>query len=87
MLKYKMKHNADGGVQFVRQVEEVKEEGLTQAQVQWAMQHDWFVRTCRCQPQDNTQGFVIGALVRHDVKEAETMVFTNFEELKAWAGY
>lgn len=73
--------------------QQVKGSGLSKSQVAWAMRHDWFVRTCRCQPSDNTQGFVIGVVVRQeDVMpdgkvEVENVVFTGFDELRAWAGY
>lgn len=50
---------------------------LTLPQINWASEHEWFVRA-----EDG------GVLVVEDVPgEPRLLVFHNFEFLKAWAGY
>lgn len=53
---------------------------LTQSQVDWAAQHDWFVSSSVVE-----SGFLV--VVWHDVEPDWTLTFDNFDELYAWAGY
>ena len=63
---------------------------MTKNQVDWASEHDWYRGYYIA---DNNGG--IAVLVRPDTGETGTLcyfgkpaiVFTDFNELKAWAGY
>ena len=64
----------------------MNQQGLTEQQVKWASQHDWFIKTVRCQDAEQYE-FVIGVVVRDDLVATETQIFTDFQELRNWAGY
>jgi len=49
-------------------------------QDQWAAKHDWYI-TSTITPEGH-----LGAVVRADIGEG-TIVFTNYVELRQWAGY
>lgn len=53
--------------------------GLSKAEIEWASQHDWFIRS-------SDQGYVIVRDWTKDGKEVPAM-FQDFNKLKAWAGY
>lgn len=66
---------------------------MNKQQVNWASQHDWFVKTVRCQVAEQYE-FVIGVEVREvllKIEEGEyqeeILNFTDFKELREWAGY
>lgn len=69
---------------------------LTSQQVKWAKQHDWFVKTVRCQVVEQYE-FVIGVEVLEQGTQllengtskeySELKHFTDFKELRNWAGY
>ena len=55
---------------------------MTQAQIKWASQHDWY------------QGFHNGSVLALDriidakgLVSCVTLAFSNFDELRRWAGY
>lgn len=54
--------------------------GLTKQQMQWASQHDWFMRA------SESEGYVV---VRDwDLAGNEVAAyFSSFAKLRAWAGY
>lgn len=55
--------------------------GLNKAQMEWAKQHDWFVEAF-------VNSFNLYTVVTRPAFEGDTeTVFTNFKELKDWAGY
>lgn len=49
---------------------------MTNKQIAWAAQHDWFIRS-------TPMGTVV---VRNDVEEG-VLSFDNYLKLRAWAGY
>ena len=55
---------------------------MTIQQVLWARKHDWFIKT----QADIFKG-VWCILVRDDMVVGNTLSFTDFDELKHWAGY
>lgn len=56
--------------------------GLSQREVAWAMQHDWFVVTCM-----DSKG-LLGVEVRNDNPcDPDPVRFFDYTELRAWAGY
>ena len=55
---------------------------MTIRQIQWAMQHDWYYYTGT----NSVTGEDI-VHVRCDMVEGRILDFTNFKELKEWAGY
>ena len=55
---------------------------MTPKQTRWASQHDWFIESVKL---DNGSYSVI---VRGDVDDvADELGFTDFQQLKEWAGY
>ena len=54
---------------------------MTEAQVEWAMAHDWFVRLI-------VRGDgVVGVMVRDGGNQAGRTTFYDYQELRHWAGY
>lgn len=55
---------------------------MTRQQIAWASQHDWFIA-------DNTDGTIdVADICTHNGKVIKAIAcFSNFSELKAWAGY
>lgn len=51
---------------------------MNRSQIAWAMAHDWFVRVSR----DGK-----GVIVRDDMIPGNTLHITNWETLRAYAGY
>lgn len=55
--------------------------GLSAEQQAWAASHDWYIR-------DVTMGAVRGVLVLDRSSQGDNeLTFTNFQDLRAWAGY
>ena len=57
-------------------VQQRKEIKMTNNQIKWASQHDWYIGTAN--------GSVT---VRGDTGEADTLTFSDFGSLHHWAGY
>jgi hypothetical protein len=55
---------------------------MTKQQIEWAMRHDWYENLVR----DNITGECI-VVVKDDMVAGNTLVFTDFDKLKQWAGY
>lgn len=55
---------------------------ITQKQIKWASEHDWFVDA----NYDGIQALERLVNVDGSVKES-VVVFTDFKELRDWAGY
>jgi len=53
---------------------------ITLKQVQWAKQHDWYITDYVDEAADNV------VVVRNDFF-GDDIIFTDFNELIAWAGY
>ena len=53
---------------------------MTYTMIRWASSHPWFI-----EEQPALAGWAV--LVRHDTQPGETILFTDFDELLAWAGY
>tara|TARA_R110000796_G_C14368721_1_gene413718 strand:+ start:416 stop:610 length:195 start_codon:yes stop_codon:yes gene_type:complete len=59
---------------------------VTNQQVYWAMQHNWFITTI--ERRMVSFGDVVNVIiVRCDVIGGKTISFTDFNKLKEWAGY
>lgn len=54
---------------------------MSQRQIQWASQHDWFVSAANGAVLV-TCPFLIGTTVGHEVR-----TFRSFADLRTWAGY
>lgn len=54
---------------------------MTKLQVFWARRHDWFLD---CEIEDNGTYTIFTKFECDEIGERE---FTDFDELKAWAGY
>ncbi len=48
---------------------------MTESEIKWASQHDWFISASN------------GVVVAMDSGIGKTEFFTDFKELKNWAGY
>lgn len=59
---------------------------MTAQQIKWAEQHDWFVKVGRYHVVGR-ESLVTGVLVKHDTIEGETLIFTDYQALREWAGY
>lgn len=55
---------------------------MTEAQVKWAMAHDWFGRLVV-----RGGGGVVGVMVRDEWNQAGRTTIYDFQELRRWAGY
>lgn len=55
---------------------------MTSQQMQWAMQHDWYVYASTVAM---TGEIVI--TVRDGLLNGRTLKFTDFDKLRTWAGY
>ena len=54
---------------------------MTEAQVEWAMAHDWFVKLI-------VRGDgVVGVMVRDEWNQAGRTTIYDYQELRRWAGY
>ena len=54
---------------------------MTEAQVEWAMAHDWFIRLI-------VRGDgVVGVMVRDKGNKAGLTTIYDYQELRRWAGY
>lgn len=64
----------------------MSKQGLTEQQVKWASQHDWFVR----EQVWNEQLSVVVEATLHNAElgyYTEQQEFADFQELRDWAGY
>ena len=55
---------------------------MTTQKINWAKQYDWFI--------ESTVVRISGQMrihVKDDMVAGNTLVFTDFDELKQWAGY
>lgn len=57
---------------------------MTKQQAQWAESHDWWVATYNQGTKENPDYVVVGFDDDYPNNEKQ---FSDFEELKAWAGY
>jgi len=73
MSKYKVVKDAEGNSKLVLVA-------LSDEQIAWASQHDWFLRASQ------QEGYVV---VRDWTKDGEEVqaYFSDFAKLRAWAGY
>lgn len=53
---------------------------MTEAQVRWAAQHDWFIMA-----QEQSDHYVV--IARGELDEPKEVRFDDYRELRAWAGY
>ena len=51
--------------------------------VEWASKHDWFIEAIPSQ----FRGKELRVIVKDDMVGGNTLVFTDFNKLKQWAGY
>ena len=56
---------------------------MTLQQIVWASEHDWFIKI----QGDLIKGGPRVVIVKDDMIEGNTLGFTDFDELKQWAGY
>ena len=60
---------------------------MTQAQIRWAANHDWFVASVFS---GTEQGALVEDRAYHPDRQLNTVehrIFTDFRKLRAWAGY
>ena len=50
--------------------------------IAWAATHDWFIKATL-----NMHSNVYTVFVKNDMVTGEVLKFTDFNELKSWAGY
>jgi hypothetical protein len=55
--------------------------GLTTAEIRWAKQHDWYIGAT------SVSHGLWRVQVRHDTDIDSTQEFTDYQELRNWAGY
>jgi hypothetical protein len=60
-----------------------KPNDITFSKLRWAERHDWFIKGHQLRTFDDAYSVV----VRDDVTLGVTAEFTNWAELRAWAGY
>jgi|TARA_R110000822_G_scaffold285215_1_gene406566 hypothetical protein len=56
---------------------------MTTQQIAWARKHDWFIESIP----SKFRGKKLRVIVKDDMVAGNTLVFTDFDELKQWAGY
>jgi hypothetical protein len=56
---------------------------MTTQQIAWASKHDWFIESIP----SKFRGKKLRVIVKDDMVAGNTLVFTDFDELKQWAGY
>ena len=56
---------------------------MTTQQIAWAKTHDWFIESIL----SKFRGQGLRVIVKDDMLAGNTLVFTDFEALKQWAGY
>jgi hypothetical protein len=62
---------------------------MTQAQIDWASQHDWFVRAFDVDLSKREYGCECREVISYNdgTVTDEPIIFSDFKQLKEWAGY
>lgn len=61
--------------------------GLTEQQMKWAKQHDWFGSSYKLAAHCHEVTCFTVEIDKAGLVQEVTATFTDFQELRAWAGY